>query len=142
MQKNLKTIVLVCLSLIPFLAWAVSDGRLFDLNINTGSSGLFFPFITGKNFGFRVLVEIAFVAWAFLAIRFPEYRPRVSKLLIAYSTFIAILFVADLFGVNPERSFLSNYERMEGFVTHFHLYLYFIMFTSVVRTSVEWDRIL
>ncbi len=142
MQKNLKTIVLVSLSLIPFLAWLVSDGRFLDLNIDFGNSGLFFPFISGKNFGFRVLVEIAFVAWAFLAIRFPEYRPRMSKLLLAYSIFIGVLFVADLFGVDPERSFLSNYERMEGFVTHLHLYLYFIMFTSVVRTAVEWDRML
>lgn len=142
MQKNLKTIVLICLSLIPFLAWFVSDGRFLELSTDFGSSGLFFPFITGKNFGFRLLVEIAFVAWAFLAIRFPEYRPKVSKLLIAYSTFIVILFIADIFGVNPERSLLSNFERMEGFVTHLHLYIYFVMFTSVVRTATDWDKIL
>jgi type IV secretory pathway TraG/TraD family ATPase VirD4 len=114
MQNHLRNIVLFCLCAIPFLAWYVADGRLFDIPVDMGSSGLFFPFISGKNFGFRVLVEIAFVAWAFLAIRYPEYRPRVSKLLLAYSSFIAVLFLADLFGIDPAKSFFSNYFEMNS----------------------------
>ncbi len=126
--------------LVPFLAWNVADGRLFGILGN--GVGLFFPFITGKNFGFRLLVEIAFVAWVYLAVRYPEYRIKKSVLLIAYSVFIGVLFVADLFGVDGVRSFFSNYERMEGFVTHIHLFAYFIMLISVLRTKDEWHKAL
>ena len=32
------------------------------------SNSLFFPFITGKNFTFRIIVEIIFAAWIILAL--------------------------------------------------------------------------
>ena len=57
MQKLLKYIVYVCIALVPFLAYYIADGGTFDL-LNIGSSGMFFPFISGKNLVFRALVEM------------------------------------------------------------------------------------
>ena len=88
---------------------------------------LFFPYITGKAFAFRILVEIAFATWLFLAIFYKEYRPKKSALLIALSAFILIVTLATIFGVNPYKSFWSNYERMEGLVTYLHLFAYFLV---------------
>jgi O-antigen ligase len=141
MQKNLQTVLLVLLCLIPFLAWGVADGRFLDV-IPLDSAGLFFPFITGKNFGFRVLVELAFIVWIYLAVRMPEYRLRSSKLLVAYSAFMVALFIASMFGVDPLKSFFSNYERMEGFVTHLHLFMYFVILISTVRTHEMWEKLM
>ena len=92
------------------------------------SKVLFFPYITGKAFVFRIIVEIVFAAWALLAIFYKEYRPKKTPLLIALSIFIAVVTLANIFGVNPSFSFCSNYERMEGLVAYLHLFEYFLVF--------------
>ncbi|HEY4499700.1 MAG TPA: O-antigen ligase family protein [Candidatus Paceibacterota bacterium] len=101
------------------------------------SRSLFFPYITGKAFLFRTIVEIAFGAWVVLASFYQEYRPRRTPLMITLSIFIFIVSLATLFGVNPVRAFWSNFERMEGLVTYLHLFLYFLVITHVFRKS-DW----
>jgi hypothetical protein len=58
--------------------------------------------------------------------------------MIAYSLFIAVLLIADLFGVDREKSMWSNFERMEGFVGHIHLFAYFFVLAVMLRTLKEW----
>lgn len=106
------------------------------------ADSLFFPFITGKNFYFRVIVEIGFAAWLLLALRDAAYRPRKSWVLWAFLAFVAIIGVADIFGVNPWKSFWSNFERMEGYVTTLHLFAYFLVASSVLATEKLWQRFL
>lgn len=102
------------------------------------SSSMLFPFITGKNFTFRIVVEIIFALWVGLAVLRSEYRVRLTPLFKAVTFFIAIVFLADLFSLNPWRAFFANYERMEGFMMLGHLYLYFIMLSSVFRDRRDW----
>ena len=127
MQKILRNIVYVCLAVIPFVAWYVSDGRFLEFQGNGLDFNLFFPFITGKNILFRLFVEIAFVAWAALAFHYEAYRPKWTLLVKVYAIFIGVLFVADIFGVDTTRSFFSNFERMEGWFTHALLFLAFLL---------------
>lgn len=102
------------------------------------SSSMLFPFITGKNFAFRIIVEIVFAFWAGLAVLKSAYRPRLTPLLKAASIFIMIVFLADIFSLNPWRAFFANYERMEGFMMIFHLYLYFIILISIFKSRKDW----
>ena len=74
--------------------------------------GLFFPFITGKNFLFRMLVEVAGLLYLALCLRDPAVRPRRTPILAAFLSFVILLGLSDLFGANPFKSFWSNYERM------------------------------
>src|SRR4051812_12936041 len=74
---------------------------------------LFFPYITGKNFTFRILVDLIAGLWLALAICVPKYRPKRNLLLIAFALFVAIIGVADVFGAMPLKSIWSNFERME-----------------------------
>jgi O-antigen ligase len=104
------------------------------------SGTLFFPFVSGKNFLFRIIVEIIFVAWAILATQDIKYRPKKSGILWAFIAFIGIIAVADLFGENPYRSFWSNFERMEGLITHLHLFVYFFVMSSVFLREKLWER--
>lgn len=94
-----------------------------------------FPFITGKNFAFRLAVEIGFASWLILIMRHPEYRPHRGPLLWAVGAFVAVTTLSTIFGVNPYRSFWSNYERMEGLVTFLHLGAFFLMAGSMFRTK-------
>ncbi|MBU1091928.1 O-antigen ligase family protein [Patescibacteria group bacterium] len=99
---------------------------------------LFFPFITGKNFFFRIMVEILFFLWVFVAVFDKKYRPKKSPLLIAVSATFFILVLATFFGENIYRSFWSNYERMEGLVGQLHLFAYFLILASVLRVKKDW----
>lgn len=101
--------------------------------------GLFFPFITGKNFAFRFIVEIIAGAWIILAVIDPAYRVRRSGLLVGLLAFIGIIAMADVTGVYPYKSFWSNYERMEGFVTLLHLLGYFIVASVMLSTEKMWS---
>ncbi|MFC1595223.1 O-antigen ligase family protein [Patescibacteria group bacterium] len=99
---------------------------------------LFFPFITGKAFFFRIIVEIIFGAWLSLAILNPEFRPRKSPLLWVLLAFFSIVVIATIFGADPYHSFWSNFERMEGLVTHLHIFALFVVIAHSFKSQKEW----
>ncbi len=101
---------------------------------------LFFPFITGKNFAFRIITEILLALWLILLFKDASYRPKKSWLLVSIAAFVSVIALADIFGENFSKSFWSNYERMEGLVTHLHLLAYFLVLSSVLITEKLWTR--
>lgn len=125
LEKILRGIAIASVFALPFVCLIVA-------------SSLFFPFITGKNFAFRLIVEIGFGAWLALAIVSREYRPRRSFILAALGIFTFIILLADLLGEYPFKSIWSNYERMDGWVTLIHLFAYVVVATSVMRTERLW----
>ncbi len=108
--------VIIALFVIPFIP--VIPGIAI-------ANSFFFPFITGKNFAFRILVEIAFAGWALLAVADKRYRPRFSWPAVLFGTLVIWMAIADAFAVNPHKAFWSNYERMDGWVTLVHLLMLF-----------------
>ena len=126
LEKILKWIVIGGIFLLPFIPLIVS-------------SGLFFPFIAGKNFAFRIIVEIIFGAWIVLAFLDKNYRPKFSWISISVCAFVLIMAVADIFSQNPYKSFWSNFERMEGLVTLLHLLAYFFVVGSILNTEKLWN---
>lgn len=134
-NKFLRRVMYTCLAIVPFLAFYVAG-----FGINAEWNAMLFPYITGKNFGFRILVEIAAAAWVMLMILDKSFRPKKSILLWLYSAFVFVLLLADIFSVNPVRSFLSNFERMEGFITHAHLFLYFLMLITLFKDKASWAK--
>jgi O-antigen ligase len=141
MQNILKKIVWVCLLIIPFVALYVASGHALDLP-NLGTSGMYFPFISGKNLLFRLLVDIAFFGWVVLALSDVAYRINIRKnpIFLAYGAFMVVLFLADVFGVNASKSFWSNFERMEGFFGHIHFFAYFVVLTAMFRTVADYGK--
>lgn len=98
----------------------------------------FFPYITGKSFFFRIVVELFFGVWLALITLDARFRPRSGFVLWAFLGFIGILGLATIFGADPYQSFWSNFERMEGMVTYLHLAALFLMASSVFRTKEDW----
>ncbi len=98
----------------------------------------FFPFITGKAFYLRILIEVAFVAWAALSLLDKEYRPRFSWIGAATAGFVVWMFVADAFAPNAAKAFWSNFERMEGWVLLIHLLGFFFAASAVLRVEKKW----
>lgn len=106
------------------------------------ASDLYFPYITGKAYFFRVLVEVLFAGWLVLIISDPSARPKKSCVLWSLISFLVIVLIANLQGLDPSSSFWSNYERMEGFVTLIHLFGYFLVVSSIFNTKKIWDTFL
>lgn len=115
------------LFLIPFTVLIVADW-------------LFFPFITGKNFAFRVLVEIIFALWVVVALYQPEYRLRWTFAHILGGLFVFALGASTFFAENPTKAFWSNFERMEGYITLLHLAAYVTVLSTMLRTEDLWRR--
>lgn len=128
-NNQLRYVILAGIFAIPFVPLIVSGS-------------LFFPFITGKGFVFRLAVEIVFALWLILAVRDREYRPKFSWILGAISLFLAVMLVADVFAVNSFKAFWSNYERMEGYLLLLHLGAFFVVMGSVLKTERIWNALL
>ena len=126
MNDFLKAIVYGGLFAIPFLTLFVANDY-------------FFPFITGKNFAFRIIVELVFVAWAVLALLDATYRPKFSWILSSFSVLLGVMLVANALGVHPATSFWSNFERMDGYITLVHVFLYVVVLGSVMTTKKAWS---
>ncbi len=99
---------------------------------------LVFPYITGKNFAFRIMVELVTVIWFGLIVVNKRYRLKSSTMLELILFFTLVVGVANLFGVNPYNSMWSSYERMDGYITLLHLCMYFILVSSMFQTKTDW----
>jgi O-antigen ligase/tetratricopeptide (TPR) repeat protein len=118
--------------IVPFVSFVVAGSWLVP--------AMFFPYITGKNFIFRILVEVLFALYMLLALREPKYRPRSSLLMWAMCLFVLWVGISVFFSVDPLKSFWSNFERMEGYITTLHLFVYFIIAGVMLTTEKLWER--
>lgn len=129
-----------------YLRWGVISGLFFTLFIpfivadGAMMSNLFFPYITGKNFIFRIVVELVAALYLILAIREPKYRPRASWIMWAALGFVAWMAIATVFSADPLKSFWSNFERMEGYVGLMHVFAFFVIAGAVLTAENLWGR--
>jgi len=96
-ENILRYIIYGAIFLVPFIPFIVFN--------NT-----FFPFITGKAFTFRILVEIMVGLWAILALLNAKYRPKNSLVLVLSAVFVAGIGLADIGGVKPLKRIWGNFE--------------------------------
>lgn len=98
----------------------------------------FFPFITGKAFYFRILVELLLIGYILYACFDRTVRPKKSAISIAVGVFMLVLGISTIGSVDSLRSFWSNYERMEGYVLFLHLGAFFLVAGAVMKYHVGW----
>ena len=102
----------------------------------------FFPFITGKNFLFRIIVEIVLASWVMLALYDSTYRPRFSWILATFGILMAVMLAASLQAEHVGTAIWSNFERMDGYVTLIHVFAYFLVLGSMITTPKMWSYFL
>lgn len=128
LEKTLRAIVIAGVFALPFVSLIFLPS-------------LFFPYITGKNFAFRIIVEVMAVSWLALALVNAEYRPKRSWVFAALLAFVSIVAVANALGAVPFKSFWSNFERMDGWITLAHFFVYSVVAASVVRGERMWRSV-
>lgn len=125
MQKALRYAILGGIFLVPFIPFVVTNQ-------------FFFPFITGKNFAFRIIIEVIFALWVILIFVDSSARPKKSTLWFIFLLFVGSLGISTFLGENPHKSFWSNFERMEGWITLIHLGAYFTVIVSMLKSERIW----
>ncbi len=102
---------------------------------------LFFPFITGKAFFFRIIVGMITGLWLVLMVIDKDARPKSSPVLWSVLSLALIATLAAWFGINPSRSIWSNFERMEGLIGLWHVFALFLVTSSTI-VKRQWWRLL
>lgn len=128
-NRILKHIIYLGLFLTPFIPLVVTKS-------------LFFPFITGKAFLFRTIVEIITLAYFVLALREREYRPKYSHILGAIFVFLVAIGLSTVLAENSFKAFWSNFERMEGYIGLLHFAAYFLVLSAMLKTQDVWNKLL
>ncbi len=102
----------------------------------------FFPFVVGKALYARTVIELAFLAWVLLAIRYPAYRLPRSRLAALVGLYLIAMVLATVLGVSPQRSIWSNYERMMGLFDTAHWFLLIVVMAAMFRSWAQWKVLL
>jgi len=67
-----------------------------------------------------------------------SFVPKKTPVLWAVLIFFGVVAIADIFGVNFERSLWSNFERMEGLVTFIYLCVFFLVSSTILSRMDKW----
>lgn len=105
------------------------------------SGSLYFPYITGKNLIFRVIVMLMVGVWVALVVKNKAYVPSRTFLFWAFAAWVLALLISAIAGPHTQQSIWSNFERMEGWITLLHLFLLFIALAGVLRTWKQWKNL-
>ena len=101
-----------------------------------------FPFVVGKALYSRSLIEIVLVSWVLLSLFNPSCRPPRSRILALLAAALGVAALSAGFGASAQRSFWSNYERMQGVVDQAHWFALAVVLVSVFRTGRDWRILL
>ena len=122
-------IIFLGILLITFLPLVVSPETVF-------------PYVVGRSLWFRGIIYCITTLWLLLLWVDRSYIPAKSTLILAFSLFVFFQALAGLFGLSPNASFWSNFERMEGVVEYTHWLIFAVVAVSTIRKKVSWIKIL
>ena len=127
-------------SSVSRIAALVGLGALFFIPIFISES-LLFPFITGKNFFFRLLVLVVALFVAYFIFSTKKITSPNTPTHKIFAALIGVLGIATFFAESTTRSLWSNFERMEGWFTHALLFLLFVLAYNLISTVKEWRNV-
>jgi len=105
------------------------------------SESLLFPFITGKNLLFRLLVLVTAIVCAYGIYESRKIKSINTWTHKIFAVFVVILGISAFIGENSIRSFWSNFERMEGWFTILVLLVFFAVLYQCMQTVQAWRTV-
>ena len=100
------------------------------------------PFHFGKVVVFRSIIEVLVVFYLILIWSDKSYLPKRDSIFWSFFGFTAVFGLTTIFSVQFYESFWGTLERMGGFWTFLHYFVYFIILTSVFKTKEDWRKLL
>ncbi|TSC75451.1 MAG: glycosyl transferase family protein [Parcubacteria group bacterium Gr01-1014_30] len=103
-------------------------------------SSLYFPFVSGRVYLFRLLVVLAFFFWIWHLTKVTSYKLQVTRsiLVVALILFFLAQILVSFFGVDPLFSFFSSISRSDGVFQYGFWILYLLMLIFVFKEDKDW----
>lgn len=98
----------------------------------------FFPGNFARAIFFRIIVEVLAVAYLGLILINRKYLPPFNLLTLAVAGWWLFLGVSTFFSPQPLFSFWGGVERMEGFFTLSHYFLFFFILAGTLKENRLW----
>lgn len=103
------------------------------------ANNYYFPFITGKQIYFNVLIEVLFIFWVGMIVKYPQTRPRPKNWInIALVSFFVILLISSIQGIDFNLSFWGDAERMLGWFHIVHFFCLYLIISTVFVDKKDW----
>ncbi len=103
------------------------------------NSSFYFPFITPRNFAFRIIVEILIGLYLMLLLTdWKRYSVGKSKIIGLLVLFFGWLTFVSILSPSFWSGFWGNYERMDGLLNAYHLLAFLIIIVGVYREKDNW----
>jgi len=99
---------------------------------------LYFPYVTGKQLYFNILIEVLLWLWFYLILKYPQNRPRLSLVGWSLSIWLFVLLLSSLFGVDFNLSFWGDTERMLGWFSLAHFFAFYLILITVFKNKKDW----
>ncbi|MBI2003504.1 MAG: O-antigen ligase family protein [Parcubacteria group bacterium] len=97
------------------------------------------PFHFGKILVFRSLVEILTVFYVVLLVRYGKsYLPPRTPLFWTVTFFTLAFGLTTFTSINVYQSFFGTLERMGGWFSFMHFWLFFVIASAVLRKKEDW----
>src|SRR3989344_5385768 len=125
--------------LVRVLQWGAYAVALVPLII---FSEFISPFHFGKVIVFRSIVEIMAVFYFVLVLKDRSWLPRRNPIFLVFTLLTAAFGITTITSVNQYLSFWGSLERMGGFWTFFHYFIFFVIMISVFKTKNDWLNLL
>ena len=125
---------------VKVLRWGIYATALIPLVI---WNDYLSPFHFGKAVLFRSMVEIFAVLYLVLLIQYGKaILPPRTKLFWMVTLFTAVFGLATFTSVNAYQSFIGTLERIGGWFSFFHFWIFFVVATAVLRKKEHWINFL
>ncbi len=96
------------------------------------------PFHFGKVIVFRAVVEILGLFYLVLILRDRTYLPRLNFIFWTITGFTLAFGLTTLTSLDVYQSFWGTLERMGGWFTFLHFWLFFVMAVGVLKKQEDW----
>lgn len=108
------------------------------------SDNYYFPYITPRNFLFRIIVSVLLGLYLYLYFRNKgKYGfNKNNKLIVSYLIFALVLTISSIINGDFLYSFWSNYERMDGLITIYYLIAFLIVLVGIYRKKKAWIELI
>jgi len=106
------------------------------------SSGFYFPFIVPRNVVFRILVALMTFVYVALVAQNRSFLPKRHIVWLLFAAFVGSFTIASIFGNGFQWSFWSNFERMDGLITLYHLFAYLMILYATLRRKEYFHELL
>lgn len=111
---------------------------------------LYFPFVSGKIYFFRLLVCLAFFFWIWVVIKDRKngltwqeiLMPFKNILVVAIILFLLSQILISFFVISPSVAFFSTIERQDGVIQYGFWVLYFLMLIYAFSDKKDWKRLI